>query len=116
MVEYDNKSQLKKLEPYVLQGETLQYVYDIKGLGGGFVGFTNQRLIFMDKSRLSKKKVLQTIPYSKVKNLSVDVGGIGKGVFSSSTIEINDKYSFEFRGADKASNAYRLIAQKMITK
>ncbi|GAB4316485.1 MAG: hypothetical protein Kow0069_18720 [Promethearchaeota archaeon] len=106
--EFDKESQKDLIMPYLIEGETLKYVFDEKGVGSGFVALTNLRLIWLDKSFLTKKKVYLTIPYSKIKKIGVEVGGLGKGFFSSSVIEVNDK-SFEFRGAEKATKAYKWI-------
>lgn len=111
--EFDKDSQKELILPYLVEGEKLQYVFDEKGVGSGFVALTDKRLIWLDKSFVTKKKIYLTIPYEKIKSIGVQVGGLGKGFFSSSALEINGK-DFEFRGADKATKAYRYIVKKWI--
>ncbi|MHA1733548.1 MAG: PH domain-containing protein [Promethearchaeota archaeon] len=113
--EFDKDSQKDLILPYLIEGEELKYVFDEKGIGSGFVAMTNLRLIWLDKSFVTKKKIYVTIPYNKIKVLGVQVGGLGKGFFSSSTLEMNGK-SFEFRGADKATKAYRYIVERWVKR
>ena len=46
---YDSSKQLERIQQYVIDGETLVAVYDCKGGGTGFVGITDQRVIFPSK-------------------------------------------------------------------
>lgn len=45
---FDRQDQLQRVQAYVIPGETLAAVFDCKGAGTGFVGFTDQgyELIF----------------------------------------------------------------------
>jgi hypothetical protein len=115
-VVYDKKEQLEKIWDWILPGETLYVVYDCKGVGTGFLAITDRRLIFYDKQFMRKKKAMVSVPYGQIAAVSSeDEGGLltGRGFFSSSKIGIhttgNAYYDFEFRGADKAHNAYCLI-------
>ncbi len=47
---FDRQDQLQRIQAYVIPGETLIAVFDCKGSGTGFVGFTDQRLIFYDQA------------------------------------------------------------------
>ena len=47
-VRYDNKGQLDRTTAYLIPRETLHAVFDCKGGGTGFVGITDQRIIFYD--------------------------------------------------------------------
>ena len=112
----DKKEQLEKLWDWILPGETLYAVYDCKGVGTGFIGVTDRRIIFYDKQFMRKKKAMVSVPFSQIAAVSSeDESGllIGRGFFSSSKIGIhttgNAYYEFEFRGADKAHDAYCLI-------
>jgi len=113
---FDKQDQLDKIWDWILPGETLYAVYDCKGAGTGFIGVTDRRIIFYDKRFIGKKKAMVTVPYSQMAAISSeDKSGLltGRGFFSSSTIGIhttgNAYYEFEFRGADKAHEAYSFI-------
>ena len=113
---FDKKDQLEKIESWVLPGETLHAVYDCKGAGTGFIGITDRRIIFYDKQFMLKMKAMVTVPHSQIAAInSEDKSGLltGRGFFASSKIGIhttgNAYYEFEFRGADKAHEAYCFI-------
>ena len=115
---YDREDQYKQIAPMILPDETLFAVFDCKGVGTGFIGITNKRLLFYDKVFLKKRKALVSVPYRMVTAVgSVDQG---RGVFSigtSSELVVksgNDEYEFEFRGGDKAQKAYELIMREML--
>lgn len=113
---FDKQDQLDKVWGWILPGETLYAVYDCKGAGTGFIGITDRRIIFYDKRFIGKKKAMVTVPHSQVAAVSSEDKSnllTGRGFFSSSTIGIhttgNAYYEFEFRGADKAHEAYQFI-------
>jgi len=113
---YDKKDQLDKIWDWILPGETLYAIYDCKGAGTGFIGITDRRVIFYDKRFIGKKKAMVTVPYSQIAALSSEDRSnllTGRGFFASSIIGIhttaNAYYEFEFRGADKAHEAYQFI-------
>ena len=113
---FDKQDQLDKVWDWVIPGETLYAVYDCKGAGTGFVGITDRRIIFYDKRFLGKKKAMVTVPHSQIAAISSEDKSnllTGRGFFSSSTIGVhttgNAYYEFEFRGADKAHEAYQFI-------
>ncbi len=113
---FDKQDQLDKIWDWVILGETLYAVYDCKGAGTGFVGITDRRIIFYDKRFLGKKKAMVTVPHSQIAAISSEDKSnllTGRGFFSSSTIGVhttgNAYYEFEFRGADKAHEAYQFI-------
>ena len=115
-VYFDKKDQLEKIQDWVVSGETLYAVYDLKGGGTGFIGITDRRLIFYDKQFLRKMKAMVTVPYSQIASLSSeDKSGLlsGRGFFASSKLGVQttggNYYEFEFRGGDKAHEAYRFI-------
>jgi hypothetical protein len=112
-VAFDKKDQLDRITRYVIPGETLRAVFDCKGGGTGFVGITDQRLIFYDQGILMKKKSMVSIPYHQV----IGVASIDEGViFKASEISLltaAGKFSFEFRGSDKAHWAYRYILNRI---
>ncbi len=113
---FDKQEQLDKIWDWIVEGETLYAVYDCKGMGTGFVGITDRRLIFYDKRFLGKKKAMVSVPYSQIAAISSEDKSnllTGRGFFSSSNIGVhttgNAYYEFEFRGADKAHEAYQFI-------
>ncbi len=113
---FDNKGQLERIKAYLIPGENLYAVFDCKGGGTGFVGITDQRVIFYDQGFLIKKKSMVSIPYNQVVGvLSVDEGI----VFQTSEIALitgAGKFSFEFRGGDKAHKAYAYIMSQILTQ
>lgn len=119
-VVFDKKGQLEKIQDWVVPGETLYAVYDLKGAGTGFLGITDRRLIFYDKKFMRRMKAMVTFPYSQIASLSSeDKSGLltGRGFFASSKLGVqttgNSYYEFEFRGGDKAHEAYRFIMQHL---
>ena len=117
---FDKKDQLDKVWGWILPGETLYAVYDCKGAGTGFIGITDRRIIFYDKRFIGKKKAMVSVPHSQIAAVSSEDKSnllTGRGFFSSSTIGIhttgNAYYEFEFRGADKAHEAYQFIMPRL---
>ena len=115
-VAFDKKDQFERINQYIIPGETLRAVFDCKGGGTGFVGITDQRLIFYDQGILMKKKSMVSIPYHQV----IGVASIDEGViFKASEISLltaAGKFSFEFRGSDKAHWAYRYILNQILNQ
>jgi hypothetical protein len=114
---FDNKSQFDRINGYLIPGEIIFAVYDCKGGGTGFIGITDQRLIFYDQGVLFKKKVMVSIPYNQI----IGVASADEGViFQKSEITLitaaNQNFSFEFRGADKAHNAYAYIMNQILNQ
>ena len=114
---YDKQAQYERIKAYGVPGEKLFAVYDCKGAGTGFVGITDQRVIFYDQGTLLKKKVMISIPYNQVIGIaSRDEGGV---VFKTSEITLitaAGNFSFEFRGADKAHKAYQYIMNQILNQ
>lgn len=113
---YDNKGQFDRITPYIIPGETLKAVYDCKGSGTGFVGISDQRVIFYDQGLLDKEKTMVSIPYHHV----IGVASADEGVLFKSgkiiLITAAGKFTFEFRGSDKANWAYRYIMNQILTQ
>lgn len=113
---YDKKDQYDRIAAYVIPGETLVAVYDCKGAGTGFVGITDRRVIFYDQGIFIKKKTMISIPYHQVIGIASTDEGL---LFQTSEIMLitaAGKFSFEFRGADKAHWAYRYIMNQILTQ
>ncbi len=113
---YDNDSQLRRIEAYLVPGEALMAVFDCKGTETGFVGITDRRLIFYDQTFVTGKKAMVSIPYNHI----VGVASADQGViFQTSEITLMTSagnYTFEFRGADKAHWAYTYIINQLISQ
>jgi hypothetical protein len=112
-VVYDKKEQLEQIQSGLLEGEQIVAVYDAIGVGTGFIGLTNRRIIIKDKSFLGNRVALTSIPYSQVSSVSVvsNKNWIGQ-FFSSGTIAIQCKdamYEVEFRGSEKTQHAHNVI-------
>jgi hypothetical protein len=110
---YDNKSQFQQVESGLLDGETIIAVYDAVGVGTGFIGLTNRRIIIQDKSFVGKRFAITSIPYSKVSSVSVVSNKSWAGqYFSTGTIAINvgtHVYEVEFRGSEKTHHVHNVI-------
>ncbi len=114
-VEHDQKQQLEAILSWILEGERLHAVFDLKGGGTGFVGITNKRLIFYDKDFGRKRKALTSLPFSKITTVSsVDEGGIFRSTSELVVHAGSKEYEFEFRGGDKAHRAYRYIMHELL--
>jgi hypothetical protein len=113
---FDRQDQLQRVQAYVIPGETLIAVFDCKGAGTGFVGFTDQRLIFYDQSFLGNKKSMVSVPYNNI----VAVASADEGMILT-TSEITlltaaGRFTFQFRGSDKAHMAYRYIMKQILNQ
>ena len=115
-LEFDNKKQMERIQEYLIDGETLRRVYDLKGGGTGFVGITDQRVIFYDQAFLAKKKSMVSIPYNQV----IGVASADQGTFMKTSeivlITAAGRFSFEFNGAAKAHWAYRYIMNQILNQ
>ena len=117
----DKKDQLEKIESVCLQNETIRAVFDMRGIGTGFLGITDKRIIYYDKAFLKSKKALVSIPYTRIAAVaSEDNKGflIKRGFFVSDTIIINpigmEPKAFEFRGGEKAHLAHNIIMEYLL--
>ncbi|GAB2609233.1 hypothetical protein Aab01nite_23030 [Paractinoplanes abujensis] len=110
---YDNKGQLQQIESGLLDGEQIIAVYDAVGVGTGFIGLTNRRVIIQDKSFVGKRVALTSIPYSKVSSVSVVSNKSWAGqFFSTGTIALTvgtHVYEVEFRGSEKTHHVHNVI-------
>jgi len=111
---FDNENQFNRIKAYIIEGETLVCVFDCKGAGTGFVGISDQRVIFYDQSFFTKKKSMVSIPYNRI----VGVASVDEGtIFKTSEIVLltsAGNYTFEFRGSDKAHWAYNYIMKQIL--
>ena len=110
---YDKQEQLHQIQSGLLDGERVIAVYDAIGVGTGFIGLTDRRVIIQDKSFVGKKVAITSIPYSRVTSVSVVSNKSWAGAFfSSGAIAINvgtHTYEVEFRGAQKGQHVHNVI-------
>jgi hypothetical protein len=113
---YDNKGQFDRIAAYCIPGEQIYAVFDCKGGGTGFVGITDQRVIFYDQGVFIKKKSMISIPYNQVVGIASADEGI---IFQTSEITLitsAGRFTFEFRGGDKAHKAYAYIMCQILSQ
>ena len=113
---FDKKDQLDRIEPYIIPGESLMAVYDCRGAGTGFVGITDRRVIFYDQGILVKKRSMVSIPYHQVIAVASADEGLVLPTSEIVLITAAGKFSFEFRGAEKAHWVYRYILNQILTR
>ena len=110
---HDKPEQLQQIQAGLLQGEEVYAVYDCIGVGTGFVGITNMRVILQDKSFVGNKLAIVSIPYKNIRSVSMLSNKSMLGRFaSSSSIGIDTGGTIkeaDFRGDDKAHHAHNLI-------
>ena len=110
---FDKRDQHDQIASGLLQGESIIAVYDAVGVGTGFVGLTDRRVILQDKSFAGKRVAMTSIPYAKVSAVSVVSNKSWAGnFFSSGTIAIHvgtHVYEVELRGVDKTQHVHNVI-------
>ncbi|HZE38736.1 MAG TPA: PH domain-containing protein [Stackebrandtia sp.] len=110
---YDRKDQLKQIEDLLLDGEQVIAVYDAVGVGTGFIGVTNRRVILKDKSFVGKKVALTSIPFNRISAVSIVANRSFAGQwFSSGEMALHvgtQVYEIEFRGDKKTHHVHQLI-------
>lgn len=115
---HDKPEQLEQINAGLLQGETVYAVYDCIGIGTGFVGITNMRVILQDKSFVGNKLAIVSVPYKNIRSVSMLSNKSMMGRFAStSSIGIDTGGSIkeaDFRGDDKARHAHDLILWNML--
>ena len=117
----DRKDQLEKIEGFCLPDEVIRAVFDLKGAATGFLGITDRRVIFYDKSLVTERKAMISIPDSRMSMLgSEDDKGmiIKKGFLVTGRLTVRglgfEDQTFEFRGGDKAHIAHRIISEYLV--
>jgi hypothetical protein len=112
-VPFDRQEQLQQIESGLLEGERVLAVYDAVGVGTGFIGLTDRRVIIQDKSFVGKRVAITSIPYSKITSISVVSNKSWAGsFFSSGAIAIHvsgQTYEVEFRGNQKAHHVHNVV-------
>lgn len=118
---FDKKDQLAKIEDICLTDEVIRAVFDLKGVGSGFIGITDKRIIFYDKAFLKSQKAMVSIPHSRITSISSEDN---KGFLIRKGFLVSDKLIicaqgiepkvFEFRGGDKAHLAHQLMMEYLL--
>jgi hypothetical protein len=112
-VQYDRKEQYQQIVSGLLPGEKIIAVYDAVGVGTGFIGLTDRRVIIQDRSFVGKRVAITSIPYSKVSAVSVVSNKSWAGeYFSSGAIAIHvgtQNYEVELRGVEKTQHVHNVI-------
>ena len=118
---FDRKDQLEKIEGFCLPDEVIRAVFDLKGAATGFLGITDRRIIYYDKSLVTERKAMISIPYSRMSMVgSEDDKGhiIKKGFFVTGRLTVRglgfEDRTFEFRGGDKAHIAHQIISEYLL--
>jgi hypothetical protein len=116
-VPHDKPDQLAKIMSGLLQGEQLYAVYDCIGVGTGFVGLTDKRVIFQDNSFVGKKVAITSVPYGQIRSVSMVSNKSWAGSFySTSSIALDVGGSVreaDFRGEQKARHVHDVILWKI---
>ncbi|MBU8907653.1 PH domain-containing protein [Desertibacillus haloalkaliphilus] len=69
----DNQEKhIDQIQEYLIPGEQLEQTY---GLVIDFVALTDKRILFVDKSFVSKATAVVTIPYSKIEEIAIQKSG-----------------------------------------
>jgi hypothetical protein len=112
-VRYDRREQYDQIVSGLLPGESVIAVYDAVGVGTGFVGLTDMRVILQDRSFAGKRVAITSIPYGRVSAVSVVSNKSWAGqFFSSGTIAVQvgtHTYEVELRGVDKTRHVHNVI-------
>lgn len=109
---HDKPDQLARIQANLMEGEQLFAVYDGKGVGTGFLGITDRRLILQDNSFVGGKTALTSIPFRRINTVSFVSDKSVIGWHSSSAISVSvggREHEIELRGEDKARHAHNLI-------
>ncbi|MFJ9743566.1 PH domain-containing protein, partial [Streptomyces sp. NPDC101166] len=83
-IPFDRRDQLDKIQQGLMQGEQILAVYDAIGVGTGFLGLTDRRVIIQDNSFVGKKIAITSIPYARISSVSILTNKSFAGQFFSS--------------------------------
>ncbi|MBM3132080.1 MAG: PH domain-containing protein [Chloroflexi bacterium] len=116
----DKDDQLERVEDFCLPQETIRAVFDLKGGDADFIAVLDRRVIFYGKAFTHTKKAMVTIPYRQIHAVSsADESGLllKRGPFANSKLTLHasgDSFEFEFRGRERAYEAYTLIMEHLL--
>ncbi|MFG2042788.1 PH domain-containing protein [Dactylosporangium sp. NPDC048998] len=110
---YDRRDQYEQIASGLLPGESIIAVYDAVGVGTGFIGLTDRRVILQDRSFVGKRVAITSIPYGKVTAVSVVSNKSWAGsFFSSGTVALHvgtQTYEVDVRGVEKTQHIHNVI-------
>jgi len=116
---FDKREQYDKIAAGLLDGEEIVAVYDAIGVGTGFVGVTNLRMMLQDNSFVGKKIALTSVPYSRITSVSFVSNKSMLGQFASTSsiaVTVGAKtHEVDFRGDEKAQHCHDVILSYMIS-
>jgi len=112
-IPHDKADQLEQVQEGLIDGETVYAVYDCTGVGTGFVGVTNFRVILQDKSFAGGKSAVTSLPIRSIQAISFvsDKSVFGRHV-ASATIALtagSTVHEATFRGDAKAKHVHDTI-------
>jgi hypothetical protein len=110
---FDKREQHDQIASGLLDGESIIAVYDAVGLGTGFIGLTDRRVILQDKSFAGKRVAITSIPYARITAVSIvsNKSWVGS-FFGSGSIAIHvgtNTYEVELRGVEKTHHTHNVI-------
>ncbi|WP_147804920.1 PH domain-containing protein [Alkalicoccus halolimnae] len=108
----DNKAKhIEQAEEFLFDREEVLSTY---GLMVDFAAFTSHRILFVDRSFMTKSKsVVVSIPYSKIEEIAIEKTGF---FAFSNTIEIatkSDKHALQFMKDTDVMEVYRELSKKI---
>ncbi|NKX52910.1 PH domain-containing protein, partial [Arthrobacter deserti] len=68
---HDRAEQLALIQQGLLEGETVDAVYDCIGVGTAFVGITDKRVVVQDMSFVGGKMAITSVPYKNIRSVSM---------------------------------------------
>jgi hypothetical protein len=112
----DNRDHYESVRGTLLEGETLDAVFAVKGVGTGILGISSKRLILGDKAAANDLGHLTSVPYGRVHWIHCETGGgLLGGTTSRLIVEASgSKIELEFKGRDKARQAHDLILRRLV--
>lgn len=117
-VYYDKKDQFNIVQGSLLPDENLFAVYDGKGVGTGFIGLTDRRVVLQDNSFAGGKVAVTSIPYAKIVAVSYASNASVLGRFTEeTTVAIHTShgtYEILLRGSDKAKHTHDVILHYVV--
>ena len=115
---FDKQDQFDKVASGLLQGEQILCVYDAIGVGTGFIGVTNLRVILQDNSFVGKKVALTSLPYNRIGSVSFLSNKSMLGKFASTgsiAVTVGSVvHEIDFRGDEKARHCHDVILWHML--
>jgi hypothetical protein len=115
-VSYDKKEQKDRILEYIIRGETLYAVFACKGKDVEFVGITDQRVIFYERSLVPRRRVMVSIPYDHV----LGIAAVDEGAFLQSgelvLLTHSGNFAFEFMRPDRVHWTYHFIINQILNQ